>query len=384
MRPTLISIHGIRTDGEWQEVIAPLLQPHFHYVPIKYDHYRRFGAIKLLFVPWILALIPIVAMPVWFVWGTEVTLVVVVAMALVAHIANRGRLSSATDHVSGLLRNHGVDNGRPHAIAHSMGSRILFNILDRNVAWRIDRSILTGCVLPSTMNWDEYVGNEGSRAELIWNEIGRRDYVPLLAGAVPNWLLQGLGSAGRLGFNHRHHEVHTTGNPFNKCACDLRVSNVMVGFDHNDFAGMRVHTVDVWLPILLGYSPHEHRKFVDMCRQIAVRHDEFVSILEVHQDAGDPELTNWFEAFANSAWQWTDKMSMRTWIRSKIKLKPAFHGVPEEQVANAAERAMKMVCDVIEAAKHSIGNEHPQESLLAALNPRTALWRAVTEVEPWV
>lgn len=392
MLPVLISIHGIRTDGEWQEVIAPLLEPHFRYVPIKYDHYRKCGGIKLLFVPWILALAPIISIPAGYSLGIGIAVAAFAAVALIAHVANRGRLNQTIKHVNKLV--NGIR--RPRVIAHSLGSRILVGLLSHNRTWQIDRAILTGCVLPRAMNWAAYVGENGTQFSLIWNEIGRRDWVPILAGFMPNWLLRGLGSAGRFGFSPRQNDVHTSGTPFNRCACDLKVSNVMVGFDHNDFAGMRNHTIDVWLPVLLGYSPHEHKRFVDMCIDIETRDKEFTDRLKGYGDATDPELAELFETFANAVWQWTHKLPLRKLMRLWVGAQSGFKTATEEQINGATERAMKMACAAVAEARQSVGKDQPKKQgpkasdpehqpdklPLEALNPRIALEKAAEGVTP--
>ena len=48
----VVSIHGIHSDGEWQHQLAPLLHPHFDYIPYGYNEYRWDGAIRIFLGRW--------------------------------------------------------------------------------------------------------------------------------------------------------------------------------------------------------------------------------------------------------------------------------------------------------------------------------------------
>src|SRR6267378_6724321 len=50
----VITIHGICTNGRWQERIAPVLWPHFKPASVKYPHYRWLGPLDMVLEPWIL------------------------------------------------------------------------------------------------------------------------------------------------------------------------------------------------------------------------------------------------------------------------------------------------------------------------------------------
>jgi len=40
---TLVTVHGVSTDGAWQEELHPALAPHFRHVAVKYRQYRFWG-----------------------------------------------------------------------------------------------------------------------------------------------------------------------------------------------------------------------------------------------------------------------------------------------------------------------------------------------------
>lgn len=49
--PLVITVHGINSDGEWQERVAPILHPHCRCVPFKYPDYRYWGFALQFFSP---------------------------------------------------------------------------------------------------------------------------------------------------------------------------------------------------------------------------------------------------------------------------------------------------------------------------------------------
>lgn len=54
MTERVITVHGLWTEGRWQEEIAPVLYPHFEPGSVKYRSYRFLGPLDLVFEPWVL------------------------------------------------------------------------------------------------------------------------------------------------------------------------------------------------------------------------------------------------------------------------------------------------------------------------------------------
>src|SRR5580658_6493 len=92
----LITVHGINTDGAWQTRVGELLSAHFHHHPIKYPHYRRLGALKLLFDP-IVLLSGLVATGISILYHLSLPIVIGIAAITViaAHIQARRLRSDA-------------------------------------------------------------------------------------------------------------------------------------------------------------------------------------------------------------------------------------------------------------------------------------------------
>ena len=55
MRQVLL-VHGINSNGDWQDAVEHVLDPHFEVVKIRYWQYRWLGAFKLVLEPWALIL----------------------------------------------------------------------------------------------------------------------------------------------------------------------------------------------------------------------------------------------------------------------------------------------------------------------------------------
>jgi hypothetical protein len=122
---TVVTVHGIATEGRWQEEIAPVLYPHFEPRSKKYRSYRYLGPLDLLFDPWAL----FAGLGVWglcvFIWPIwdEWPIISLLAFCLVAHLLAPWRLTRTVnafinDADSQLL------SDRAHLIAHSLGSCI--------------------------------------------------------------------------------------------------------------------------------------------------------------------------------------------------------------------------------------------------------------------
>ena len=82
MRRVLL-IHGINSNGKWRDDVACVLRAHFDPIPIKYWHYRWFGATKLLLEPWALILL---ALLIYFVGARYLAAWMALALGLLVGI----------------------------------------------------------------------------------------------------------------------------------------------------------------------------------------------------------------------------------------------------------------------------------------------------------
>jgi pimeloyl-ACP methyl ester carboxylesterase len=84
-------------------------------------------------------------------------------------------------------------------IAHSFGTWLVANILNRYPAVKIKRASFIGCIVKDDFPWGNVLGRNIERKHLI-NEVGNLDVWPLLAN-VTTW---GYGPTGTFGFGKAH------------------------------------------------------------------------------------------------------------------------------------------------------------------------------------
>ena len=157
-------IHGIRTQAEWQNRVAAILEsdPSIRVVP------TRFGFLDVLRF-----LIPF-------------------------EIVRRGPVTRITKLIRDEL------SRKPEKlsiIAHSFGTFIVSQILEEESDIELHRVILCGSIIADNFNWARHKGQFGIRDTLDWqiiNDCGMRDIWPVFAQSV-TW---GYGSSGRFGFGH--------------------------------------------------------------------------------------------------------------------------------------------------------------------------------------
>jgi len=142
---TVITIHGIRALGEWQERYEEVFGPHFHYESFKYPEFRHsiMGAV-LLVLEW-LALAVALASVAWA-WraGWLAANPVLWARAGLGALAMVFAASLIADWLRDRVVNDfmnfadaAVGSGMPpHVLAHSLGSFVLGRALRREGAFK--------------------------------------------------------------------------------------------------------------------------------------------------------------------------------------------------------------------------------------------------------
>jgi hypothetical protein len=162
-RHTVLLVHGIRTQAEWQQRVADALQqdPTIRVVPTRYgffDVLRFLGPQRLRRAP----------------------------VARIARLIRDERSNPRTEQLS--------------VIAHSFGTWIVGELLASESDIKIFRLILCGSVLRDDFEWERYAYRFGA-GESEWdivNDCGMKDAWPVLAQS----LTTGYGASGRFGFGH--------------------------------------------------------------------------------------------------------------------------------------------------------------------------------------
>ncbi len=188
----ILILHGIRTQAEWAQQTAAVLEtdPHIRAYPIRYEF---FDLIRFL-------------LPTRFLRGRPVRRFVSLL---------RDELSKRPEKLS--------------VIAHSFGTYIVARTLEEEPDIHFHRLILCGSVVRDDFEWHKYGHRLNSDRDgfHVVNDCGMHDIWPVMAKSI-TW---GYGSSGRFGFGHPR--------------CKDRYFNV----GHSGFFG-REFVRDYWLPYL--------------------------------------------------------------------------------------------------------------------------------------
>jgi hypothetical protein len=152
----VISVHGIRTYGHWQDNLGSLVESysrHCDRVEIKFGFFNVF----FFLIPFLRKLV----------------------------------LKRVSARISQNMREH--EDKEVYLVAHSFGTVAVHEALRSRVCGKkLKGIILCGSPLPADLNIDHIVRN----SEVTYNECGTRDFVLVMARLF-GW---GLGDAGRIGF----------------------------------------------------------------------------------------------------------------------------------------------------------------------------------------
>ena len=236
MRSKVITIHGINTEGTWQEeTVGFILGPFFEIIHIKYDNYRL-GPIHS-------------------------------ALRAVFNETEWNRTVAAARNT------FEIENPptRPcHLIAHSFGTAITGHLISTVPSISFRRVIYAGCALPTRFPWDAIITANPRVFEDLRNEVGGKDLV-IAASSFAKFFSRRLGGAGRFGFvSDRSHYI-----PYPLAACipcrrvpGPYVHNVLLrNYAHSDHFLRFTHARDLWLPYLWGFAPREFLDFIHLCRK---------------------------------------------------------------------------------------------------------------------
>lgn len=162
-KKVLISLHGIRTRGEWQKELCPLVsEKGWKYYPLDYGY---FSAPKLAL---------------GFTHNSKVKWF-------------REKMNDIAKENPGAL---------PSIIVHSFGSLILAKAMQRYTDLKFDKVILTGSIIPVDYSWDKCV--ERGQISFVRNLVGKADFWSKVAAHLP-WT--GAGNSGAKAFNNSEYDA---------------------------------------------------------------------------------------------------------------------------------------------------------------------------------
>lgn len=156
----LISVHGIRTYGQWQAKLSADISQHsrsFEAIEIKYGYLDLFS----FAVPYL----------------------------------RKKVIKRAADRIRRRIKDN--PEREVHIVAHSFGTLIVSEALREAVSMRRLKSVV---LCGSPLRHDENIDHVVQSSELTLNECGTRDFVLVLA----RFFIWGLGDAGRIGFEREN------------------------------------------------------------------------------------------------------------------------------------------------------------------------------------
>lgn len=280
---SVITLHGINSDGKWQEEVDEALGVLFDFKPIKYNHYRWFRGTELLFCPFVWP--PLTALFVFALWrgwlhGICMTASAAILIFIISFLCSYPYRAWAEKVVRKRLSRQLVSAHPPDFIAHSFGTYLAGRSLCDIPSTSFARVVLTGCVLDVDFPW-----STTGRFKAVRNEMAFRDRIVRLAARLDQFI-PGFGAAGYLGFKGPVTWVHTVESPNSPCGTCWSSSPASVkqqapihnvkceGLDHSDYFLGPAHAVVYWMPFLWGYDPALYRKFLTLCSQIERAGDE--------------------------------------------------------------------------------------------------------------
>jgi len=334
----VVTVHGVSSDGPWQEMLRFLLYPFFECTSIKYRHYRRFGAIKLVLDPWVLV-VGLIAM---FLlrrlsllrgllgWACAWTLLLGVGH-LLAFLRRMRAFTAYMNQLNAFL----IAGARPHLIAHSFGTYLAGRALEKWPALRFRRIILTGCVLSSRYNWSALNGGQRHACVAVRNEIAKKDAIARVAFLLQG-LLPGMGHAGFSGFADPPNVVHNVKSPYECCpACRAGASALVHNVEHPEFGHSdqfitSLHAESFWLPFLWSMEPSEYQEFLDLCHEAA----------ELEESHDDFKLAVVEAELRERPWRWA-LGSLSHYLRQRLE--GALQNCPEHRLEDAVDRGVGLL-----------------------------------------
>lgn len=371
MRHVLL-IHGINSNGKWRDDVARVLRPHFKPIPIKYWHYRWFGATKLLLEPWALGFLSFLIyfvgsryLPAWMALGIAFSLGVIAAILaspLRRQLALRSVASQASPYMS---------YGKPHVIAHSFGTYLTIRALKKIPAVRARRIVLVGCVVNAGFDWKSLRESKPDVFEAVRNDWTDQDQVVRL-GRLIERRIPDFGRAGLTGFTSVPSLVHSVGSPSLACSCgnppDAPIHNFdCSGLGHSDSFLGAAHAARFWLPFLWGFDAAEYGDLLDCCE----------SAYDLFENAHLQELRVVEDELLNSDWKWA-RRKLVDYMQDIVENHKKLAGRNPIEIVG---RAARLFWQTMERGRQAAESGKPEdERWIIFLRPEQAAIEAIEQV----
>jgi hypothetical protein len=383
-RQLVITVHGAKSRGDWQEMAERVFTPYFRYHAVKYSDYAGvIGLLKTIYHPFFLVVAAVIfTLTISQGWhGNPGIWAAVLACLLGGFAFTRRERRRVLNQIVADIHGACLQVDRPHLIAHSMGSYFFGEMIRKFDVLSFQQIILVGSVLKRSFPWFEIIRRPGVSFRDVRNEVGTRDYVAIVAG------LLGLGDAGAKGFDGPETIVHKIPGPMSGCAtkigafCTGAVHNVSLReYGHCDQFLSKMHAQRLWLPVLWGFTPQEYEEFLYLCF-------EFVLLDEVSDFA---EQVNTEAKLRQFVMNWSGAHGPRSTLLDYIctilkklllKAQPRIQGDRSDEVVNElASRAIRVVSYSVTNAILETAKGDRNTHIVLALHPKEAIMRSVESV----
>lgn len=263
-------------------------------------------------------------------------------------------------------------HGRPHIIAHSLGTYLIGSVLRKYPDVQLGRVVLVSSVLPRKYPWKSLLSKRPACIVNVRNEYGAADLVTRLVCHL-RWIFPGLGDSGVRGFQGHADTLHSSDNAIAACTlCNTtpaRIHNVSLEeFGHSDGLLGYGHARKLWLPILWGFPPEEWLAYLEMCREAA----------DLEESQQWTQLDLKIDALWSGKFSWTYDLTLADFVRNLIiargKREPLPAGMSTEYVVGEIQSLLHTV--VMEA----LANPQPGNRSVAFLNPEKGITEAIERV----
>jgi pimeloyl-ACP methyl ester carboxylesterase len=331
MRQVLL-VHGINSNGGWQDAVGHVLEPHFEVAKIRYWQYRWFGAFKLVFEPWSLVLVGaatyFLAVRFLAIWLAVVSAVVIGSAAAYLTAPIRRRMT-----MQRFVEEGGTSLGvtRPHIIAHSFGTFLTGWVLKSFPGVKARRIVLVGCVLREDFDWLDIYTRKTSAFDAIRNEWTNQDSVVRLAGLI-RYRIPDFGQAGLTGFTPVPNWIHSVASPDFDCApCTDKPDALIHNYDcsglgHSDAFIGAIHASRYWLPFLWARSPQEYGDLLDCCEAAA----------EAFENSNLHDLRIAEDELMKTEWEWTYGQKFEDYLAVLIGMHKNLRGRSVDELVGRA------------------------------------------------
>lgn len=396
----ILTVHGINTDGKWQEDVKFVLEPHFQCKAVRYPHYRRFGALKLILEPWVLALAVGSVLLGWWLRYLSYPLLWLLGAVVVSIASSFVRRDRAHKCYFDQVKGWEYEKA-PHLIAHSMGTYLSARTIRKHAWFKLSHIVFAGCIVSKRFRWRPVLGfpsinNPTTAGELpcltctaaetaqvvkVRNDVQLLDWVAVAASALRALLFPDFGWAGHSGFKEtvpcppNSPIIHEVPRPDAWCpSCKKNEHNAPIHnvfcaeYSHSDVFMSPDYIAYFWLPFFWDIEPPEYSLFLEWCLEAA----------QGQQD-GDWLLVSETEGkLRNREWIWSG-CTLSQFVRRQVSVHLRVHpGRNGKSIDDLVDLAVEGTWKAFNLAKEAYRDRNTGwENRVRALHPRIAVTKAV-------